>query len=107
MTTSERIIALLREKNITAAELSRETGIPTSNISDWKKGKSNPSVEAVAKIADFLSVSTDYLLGRTDLPSPVDGAFALSADTDYDDLPPDAIRELEDFRQYIIQKYKK
>jgi transcriptional regulator with XRE-family HTH domain len=106
MTTSERIFALMRQKNITAAGLSRETGIPTSNISDWKKGKSNPSSEAVAKIANFLSVSTDYLLCRTDIPSPPH-AFALSADTDYDDLPPEAKRELEDFREYIIQKYKK
>jgi transcriptional regulator with XRE-family HTH domain len=97
----------MRQKNITAAGLSRETGIPTSNISDWKKGKSNPSAEAVAKIADFLSVSTDYLLCRTDIPGPSTGVFALSSDADYADLPPEAIRELEDFRQYIVQKYKK
>jgi len=107
MTTAERIFTLMQKRNITAAGLSRETGIPTSNISDWKKGKSNPSAEAVLKIASFLSVSTDYLLCRTDTPSPPTGAFALSADADYADLPPDAVRELEDFRQYIIQKYKK
>ena len=106
MTTSDRIFTLMRQKNVTAAGLSRETGIPTSNISDWKKGKSNPSAEAVTKIADYLSVSTDYLLCRTDIPAPP-GTFALSADADYDDLPPEAKRELEDFRQYIIQKYKK
>ncbi|MPN58539.1 hypothetical protein SDC9_206245 [bioreactor metagenome] len=106
MTTADRIFALMRQKNITAAGLSRETGIPTSNISDWKKGKSNPSAEAVSKIADFLSVSADYLLCRTDVPSPAQ-AFALSADADYADLPPEAIRELDDFRQYIVQKYKK
>jgi transcriptional regulator with XRE-family HTH domain len=106
MTTVDRIFALMQHKKITAAGLSRETGIPTSNISDWKKGKSNPSAEAIAKIADFLSVSTDYLLCRTDVPARAD-VFALSADADYADLPPEAIRELENFRQYIIQKYKK
>ena len=105
MTTVDRIFALLRQKNISSAGLSRETGIPTSNISDWKKGKSSPSADALSKIADYLSVSTDYLLCRTDLPSP--DSFALSADSDYEDLPPEAMRELEDFRRYIIQKYKK
>jgi transcriptional regulator with XRE-family HTH domain len=36
-------------------------------IYSWKK--SNPSIDKVEKVSDFLNVSTDYLLGRTDNPS--------------------------------------
>ena len=37
MIISERIFCVMEQKNITQLELSRRTGIATSNISDWKK----------------------------------------------------------------------
>ena len=42
MIISERIFCVMEQKNITQLELSRRTGIATSNISDWKKKKTNP-----------------------------------------------------------------
>lgn len=36
-------------------------------IYSWKK--SNPSIDKLQKVSDFLDVSTDYLLGRTDNPN--------------------------------------
>ena len=39
MIISERIFCVMKQKNITQLELSRRTGIATSNISDWKKKK--------------------------------------------------------------------
>ena len=39
MIISERIFCVMEQKNITQLELSRRTGIATSNISDWKKKK--------------------------------------------------------------------
>lgn len=44
MIISERIFCVMEQKNITQLELSRRTGIATSNISDWKKKKTNPKV---------------------------------------------------------------
>ncbi len=49
-------------------KLSEATGISTGNISDWRSGKSKPNADALVKIADYLNVSVDYLLGRTDNP---------------------------------------
>lgn len=37
MIISERIFYVMEQKNITQLELSRRTGIATSNISDWKR----------------------------------------------------------------------
>ena len=42
MIISERIFYVMEQKNITQLELSKRTGIATSNISDWKKKKTNP-----------------------------------------------------------------
>lgn len=48
-------------------KLSHETGISTGNISDWfnPNRKSQPSAEALIKIADYFGCSVDYILGRT------------------------------------------
>ena len=41
----ERIFYVMEQKNIMQLELSRRTGIATSNISDWKKKKTNPKAD--------------------------------------------------------------
>lgn len=44
-------------------------GLTRAAISTWKAKGSTPKGEAVARIADMLMVSADYLLGRTDDPT--------------------------------------
>ncbi len=44
MIIRERIFYIMEQKNMSQLELSRRTGIATSNISDWKKKKTNPNV---------------------------------------------------------------
>jgi len=48
-------------------KLSKETGISTGNISDWKRGRAKPSAEALCLMADHFNTSVDFLLGRTDI----------------------------------------
>lgn len=58
----ERILELMKNRNISANKLIIELGLSNSIISDWKRGKSKPSTKAVIKLADYFGVSTDYLL---------------------------------------------
>lgn len=60
------LFILLAERKISAKKLSDDTGISTDNISDWKSGRSQPSINALITIANYLNVSIDYLVGRTD-----------------------------------------
>ena len=62
----DRIFTLLSEKNITVSKLSKAIGISDDLISQWKKGLQKPSLDVVLKIADYLGVSLDYLLGRSE-----------------------------------------
>lgn len=61
----ERFSDLLQKKGLTAAAVSRGTGISQTVFSEWKKGKSQPKIDKLTKIADFLDVSVEYLLGNT------------------------------------------
>lgn len=62
MTISERIFYLMENKNITQVELSRRTGIAKSNISDWKKKKTNPKADCLLSICDALEITPNQLL---------------------------------------------
>lgn len=69
MEHSQIILDILKKKNISAYKLSKETGISESLFSKWKsKPTSEISSSNLAKIADYLDCSVDYLLGRTDNP---------------------------------------
>jgi len=52
-----------------AYKLSKQTGMSQGLISDYKSGKSKPSIESICKIAQYFNISTDYLLGLTDIPT--------------------------------------
>lgn len=55
---------LLKEKNITAYRISKDTGIAQSVLSAWKTGKSTPKLDKLKAIADYLGVSIEYLMGE-------------------------------------------
>ena len=62
MIISERIFCVMEQKSITQLELSRRTGIATSNISDWKKKKTNPKADCLLSICDALEITPEQLL---------------------------------------------
>lgn len=49
-------------RRITQKELAEYVGIRPQTISQYTKGETAPSAEHLLKIADYLQVSTDYLL---------------------------------------------
>lgn len=63
----ERLTRLIKENNLTFAQLERELGLSNGSMARWEK--SSPSVEKVQKVADYFHISVDYLLGRTDSPN--------------------------------------
>lgn len=55
---------ILQEKGVTAYKLAASTGISQGLISDYKRGKKEPTLQNLIKIADALDVSLDCLAGR-------------------------------------------
>lgn len=53
---------LLRDKNITAYQVSKETGVATATLSEWKKGTYTPKVDKLLKIANYLEVPLEELI---------------------------------------------
>lgn len=58
----KKIAELLQKENKTAYQLSKDTGIAQSVLSDWKNGRSKPKVDKLKILADYFGVSIDYFL---------------------------------------------
>jgi len=52
---------LLQKHNVTAYKVSKETGVSTATLSDWKLGRSTPKADKIRKIADYFGVTEEYM----------------------------------------------
>lgn len=61
-----RVLTLLRkERGITQKQAAQELGISQAQLSHYEKGIRECSLAFVVQVADYYSVSCDYLLGRS------------------------------------------
>ena len=66
MEVLDRITNALKEKKKTQKELCEYVGISKNAYTNWKSGHMKSYERYLPKIAEFLEVSVDYLLGNTD-----------------------------------------
>ncbi len=65
--TADQIKKLLIDKNKTGKQMASDCNLGVNVLSNLRRGDVK-SIETFYKIADYLDVSVDYLLGRTDNP---------------------------------------
>ena len=59
---------VMQETNTTQYKIVKELHISGSTLYNWLTNNSLPTIENLDKLADYMDVSIDYLLGRTDNP---------------------------------------
>jgi len=64
------IIEEMRKRRITQKELCQKLGIHQQAFTNWKNGTTDSYMKKLPQIAEILDVSTDYLLGNADDPTP-------------------------------------
>ncbi len=64
MTFGKRLNSTRKERGQTAQSMADMLGIGIRSYRAYESGDREPHFETLVKIADYLDVSTDYLLGR-------------------------------------------
>jgi len=64
----------------TQAEIAKKFGISSQAYSRWEIGDRNPDPEELVKLADYYSVSVDWLLGREGAAKEISPRLALPAE---------------------------
>lgn len=62
-----RIKSALAMNNTLQRELAKQLNVQENIVSYWCKGNRTPNTSQIIQIANYLNVSTDYLLGVTDV----------------------------------------
>ena len=97
MNFSKQFSGLRKRANINQEYIAKLMNVSQRTISSWESGSRLPSIEKLCAIADYFQVSTDYLLGRTDIPT------APSAGPSYEHQPiPTTMEELIALIQQVI-----
>lgn len=111
---SNRLKELRQEKDLLQKDVANYLNISTSAYGFYEQGKRTPDSEMMKKLSEFFNVSLDYLLGKTDIRESADDilngkepTIALHSDYQYDELPDEAKKEIENFIEFIKAKYKK
>lgn len=60
---AERLINAREKKNLTQKQLAEKLGITPTRLNYWEKGKREPNIEMIGKLAEALDVSPDSLMG--------------------------------------------
>lgn len=53
---------LLSERNLTAYQVAKDTGLSQTMFSDWKHGKSKPKVDKLSILAKYFDVPLEAFL---------------------------------------------
>lgn len=62
----EKFESLMKANGCTAYQVSKETGVAQSTLSDWKRGKSQPKKDKIEKICDYFKVPLSYFYGENE-----------------------------------------
>lgn len=115
---SERLTSLRKEKELSQYELADLLGYSRGQIGNYEQGTREPDHSTLEKIADFFNVSIDYLLGKSNVRESADKVLEKSNDNEYTialhdnkgydyNLPEEARQEINDFIEFVRQKYGK
>lgn len=67
---ASRIREARKSADLRQEDLAGKLGFTQAAVSEWERGKSQPSGETYVQMARALHATTDYLLGATDDPAP-------------------------------------
>lgn len=111
MTCGQKIREYRKKLGYTQSDLANKVGMKTGTISKYEKDEIIVPSNTLCKIANVLDVSTDYLLGRTDIPNTINESIPIAASAkdkiDLSDVSDEDKRTIMEFIEFTKNKNKK
>lgn len=103
-----RIKLLREEKKIRQDELAKILAISSSAVGMYERDEREPNDEITLKLAEYFNVSTDYLLGKSDIRNPntqeddiLNEAMIGMSKEDYEKLTDVQKKQIRDFAIFV------
>lgn len=106
-----RLKLLREEKGLFQSDIAKILGVSVAAVGFYENEKRDMSPDTIIKLAEYFGVSTDYLLGKSDIRNPEKAdldklQIGLSA-KDYSNITDEQIKQIEDFAKFVLKDNKK
>ena len=102
----ERYEKILKERNIPKKDFYAACGFTDAAASQWRHRKNAPSMKTIERIAEYLNVSTEYLLTgwqeENKTPAPGEGSGQAQPMNDMERHLIQIARDLDPYRQALL-----
>lgn len=102
----DRLKDLREQKQMTQEDLGELLSVTKGTISKYENGNLQPSNEALKFLADFFNVTTDFLLGRTDIKNPYE-PNTIAAHHDGEEWTEEELKDIEKFKEFVKSRRAK
>ena len=103
----KRLKELREERNLSQKQLADLVNLSQQTIGHYEVERAEPGIKTLEMFARIFHTSTDYLLGLSNSRYPREILNATGIAEDLSDLPETARKEIEDFKEFVREKYKK
>ena len=110
MSLGKRLKDARNRAALTQDEAAKLLGVTYQALSNYERDVRDPDTTLLRSMAELYNVSSDFLLERVDTVKETQSTYTVAAHhagDPMDDLPEEAKRSLEEFKQYILEKYSK
>ena len=97
----ERLSEIRKDHGDTQAELAVKLNVTVSAVRSWEQGKSSPPHETLVSICRLYGISSDYLLGLSDIDPVYTQRNRLSKFSKRD------LDSIKDFENFLLWKKRK
>ena len=103
-----RLKFLREEKGLFQSDIAKILGVSVAAVGFYENEKRDMSPETIIKLAEYFNVSTDYLLGKTDIRNPgrqiddvLNEAMIGMSKEDYEALTETQKKQIRDFVLFV------
>lgn len=110
VTFGHRLKALREGKGLRQKDLAIIINVHRATIGKYETNERFPDKKTLEEIANYFDVSIDYLFGRVNIKNPAKEIEKIIATNDnykfdLEGLPEEAIRQIEEYIEFIRSKY--
>ena len=99
----DRIKKLREQEGLLQREVASRLGISQQAVARWEKGKTEPDSATLVRLAEIFGCSVDYLLGKTNIRTPIE---TIAAHHDGDEFTEEELEAIEEFKEFVRSRRK-
>lgn len=99
-----RLKLLREEKGLFQSDIAKILGVSVAAVGFYENEKRDMSPDTIIKLAEYFGVSTDYLLGKSDIRNPEDYKYAYNRPKEAEGLSDEEVNDALRFYKEMKKK---